>query len=188
MATIQPAPTYAEVILVNEQTRKATFNPIWLKWFLDLAQTINTADAHNSLTGLQGGTASEFYHMTAAEDALLALLVPGVWTPTLTEVTNLDASTAFQSQYLRAGSLVVASGKVAANPTAAGAVQLDLSLPVASNFGVAQDCGGVAFAPGVAGQGAAITAEIANNRAAMEWIAVDTANRTMAFIFAYRII
>ena len=79
MATaFQPPPTYAEVVLTDQRTQKGHFNPIWLKWFLDLATFIGAsggggggAAAHNSLTGLQGGGGGEFYHFTAAEHTTL---------------------------------------------------------------------------------------------------------------------
>lgn len=44
MATFQPPPTYAEVVLYDKNAtdpeqliRSAKFNPIWLKWFIDVA-------------------------------------------------------------------------------------------------------------------------------------------------------
>ena len=49
----QPPPTYALPILVDEKTNKAIFNPIWLKWFLELTGVISsigtggTSIAHN---------------------------------------------------------------------------------------------------------------------------------------------
>jgi hypothetical protein len=43
MSDIQPPPTYALPILVDEKTGKASFSPIWLNWFLELAQLLNTA-------------------------------------------------------------------------------------------------------------------------------------------------
>jgi hypothetical protein len=67
----QPPPTYADPVVYDQATRKQQFNPIWLKWFLDVAQYISSnggggAIQHNSLGGLQGGLAasSEFYHLT----------------------------------------------------------------------------------------------------------------------------
>jgi hypothetical protein len=69
--TFQPPPTYADPVVYDEKTRKQQFNPIWLKWFLDVSQYISTnggggAIKHNSLAGLQGGDSagSEFYHLT----------------------------------------------------------------------------------------------------------------------------
>src|SRR3990167_10808590 len=43
MTVISPAPTYADPVLIDEETKKARFNPIWLRWFLDLTQQTNTA-------------------------------------------------------------------------------------------------------------------------------------------------
>jgi hypothetical protein len=34
MSTLQPPPTYADILLTDPQTKKTTFNPIWLSWFL----------------------------------------------------------------------------------------------------------------------------------------------------------
>jgi hypothetical protein len=43
MKTIQPPPTYAELLLTDPHTKKTTFNPIWLQWFLALAAQVQTA-------------------------------------------------------------------------------------------------------------------------------------------------
>lgn len=124
--------------------------------------------------------------VTAAVAA--ANLASGAYSPTLTNVANLDGSTAFAALYLRVGDVVTVSGKVSVNPTAAGSVQLGISLPFASNITDEQDCNGAAFSPTIAGQGAAILGDTANNRAQMQWIAVDTTNQPMFFTFTYRII
>lgn len=115
-------------------------------------------------------------------------LASDVYTPTLTNVTNLDGSTAFQAQYLRVGSVVTVSGKVSVDPTAAAATELGISLPIASNFGAAEDCGGAANAIAVASECAGIVGDTSNDRASMQWVTVSTANHTMAFTFSYRII
>lgn len=80
MAVFQPPPTWADPILIDERTKKSGFNPVWLKWFIDLVGIINASGggsgviAHNSTTGLQGGQANQFYHNTAAENALVVAL------------------------------------------------------------------------------------------------------------------
>ncbi len=71
MATNFPVPpTYADPITQDETTKKAVFNPIWLQWFLDVAQVFSSLNVgaggtvnHNSLGGLQGGTTNEYYHL-----------------------------------------------------------------------------------------------------------------------------
>lgn len=52
MADFTPPPTYAQVVLYDEKTsdikelvKSAKFNPIWLKWFLDLAALLPGAGA-----------------------------------------------------------------------------------------------------------------------------------------------
>lgn len=73
MAVFQPPPTWAEVIVTDERTGKGTFNPVWLKWFVDLVQVIDDSGGgsgtiqHNDTGGLQGGTANQFYHLTNSQ-------------------------------------------------------------------------------------------------------------------------
>ena len=116
-------------------------------------------------------------------------ITSGVYTPTLTNVANLDASTAYECQYMRVGAVVTVSGKVDVDPTApAASTQLGISLPIASNLGAAEDCAGSAFASGIAGQGAAIVGDAANDRAQMQWVSGDVTNQPMYFTFTYAVI
>lgn len=113
----------------------------------------------------------------------------GTYTPTLTNVANLAASTAYQCQYMQVGDVVTVSGRVDIDPTlATTSTQLGISLPVASNLGAAEDCAGTAFASGIAAQGAAILGDATNNRAQLEYISSDTTNQAMYFTFTYQII
>lgn len=113
----------------------------------------------------------------------------GVYTPTLTNVANLDGTTAFQCQYTRMGDNVVVSGGLNVDATLAGvSTQVGISLPISSNFGSVLDCAGTAAAPGVAGQCAAIKADTTNDRAQLEFMSGSLANNAMFFIFMYRII
>ena len=118
-------------------------------------------------------------------------LVPsaGTWIPTLSNVANLSASSAYVGQWMRVGATVTASGKVNVDPTlTATATALGMSLPVASNFALAEDCGGVAFASAIAAQGAAIRGDATNNRAEMAWVSADVTAQDMYFNFSYRVI
>jgi hypothetical protein len=190
----EPPPTYAEVILVDEVSKKSVFNPIWLKWFIDLAGILSVTGGgggtilHNNLGSIQGGAANEYYHLTSAQQTAAIATLSGTYTPTLSNTTNVGASTAYSCQYARVNNTVTVSGRVDVDPTAAGQVVLGISLPVASALANANELGGVAAARDVAGQSAAIYADAANDRATMEWIAVDIANRAMYFTFTYRII
>lgn len=78
MALALPVPpTYASPVVVNKGTGEASFNPIWLNWFLQFARVLENAAAgtgvdHNALSSLQGGVANEYYHFTSAQHTLLA--------------------------------------------------------------------------------------------------------------------
>lgn len=125
---------------------------------------------------------------TAAAQRTTLGLVSGTYTPTLFNTTNIAASTAYQCQYLQLADMVMVSGKVDADPTAAVATVLGMSLPVASNLGAAEDCAGTGCAPGIAGQSAAILGDVANDRATLQWIAVDVSNQSWYFQYLYQVI
>jgi hypothetical protein len=148
--------------------------------------TVSAAlDAHEAALDPHPG------YTTSAEltVALAALnIASGTYTPTLTGVTNVDSSIAHACQYMRVGSVVTVSGAFEINCTAAAATELGISLPIASNFGSSQQCGGTAFADAIAGMGAAIAGDTANDRAAVLFVTTDTSNRTMRFSFTYRIV
>lgn len=77
MSTFQPPPTWALPVLLDEATGKSQFNPIWLKWFVDMAGVLSRLGAgdgfidHNLLGNVQGGSAGEYYHLTATEHDLM---------------------------------------------------------------------------------------------------------------------
>lgn len=103
MADFQPAPTYADPVLIDEKTGKPRFNQIWLDWFLRLVQFLNSAGGtsalHNSLGGLQGGTTNQYYHLTSSEytgtgtgvfvrATSPTLVTPNLGTPSAIVLTN----------------------------------------------------------------------------------------------------
>jgi hypothetical protein len=148
-----------------------------------------------------GGDSAGHYHaadraranhtgtQTMATISDLPVLASGTYTPTLTNIANLDASTAYQAQYLRVGSVVTVSGRVDIDPTTtATSTQLGISLPVASNLTNIEDLAGTAAATAIANQCAAVVADTANNYARMQWIAGDTTNRAMYYTFTYEVI
>ena len=100
MATFSPPPTFAEVAIIDEVTKKAKFNPIWLKWFIDLAQFLTNAGAvsgtvaHNSTSGLQGGTPGQYYHLTLQQETNVANgNFPALSAVTITATAALVGST-----------------------------------------------------------------------------------------------
>lgn len=115
----------------------------------------------------------------------------GVYTPTLTNTTNVGASTAYECQWLRMGTSIVVSGKVDITPTAAAptATLLGISLPLDSNIAAEQDCMGVGNCYTVAAaQGGAIVGDAANNRASYRFAAISNAAHSHGFIFLYELL
>ena len=58
MPTFQVPPTYTEVILEDPVTGKPYFNPIWLKWFIDIQAFITAAGG--PFASLYGSTSQAF--------------------------------------------------------------------------------------------------------------------------------
>lgn len=126
--------------------------------------------------------------LDATELSITGVLVAGTYTPMLTAVANSTAVT-YPCQYLRTGSTVVVSGKVDIDPTlTATSTQVGVTLPIASNFGNATDCAGVAFSSDVAGLGAGILGDATNNRAQIQFVASDINIQPFYFQFTYQII
>jgi hypothetical protein len=119
----------------------------------------------------------------------VATLSAGAYTPTLFNVANLGASTAFSCQYLRVGAVVTVSGRVDVDPTAGATLTtLGISLPIASALANANECAGTGVSPGIAGQCAAVLGDVANARASLQWTSADVTNQALYFSFTYRVI
>lgn len=121
---------------------------------------------------------------------LLSAASSGTYTPTLTSVANVAASTAYACQYSRVGSVVTVSGKVDVDPTVgvSTTTQLGVSLPIASNFSAAEQLAGTASSPSIATQVGGVYADGTNDRAQLDFKAVDPNNTSWYFIFSYRVI
>lgn len=115
-------------------------------------------------------------------------VISGTWTPTLTNTTNIAASTAYLCTYARLGNTVQVGGRVDIDPTSTGNTVLGITLPVTSAFTTANQAGGCAFSPGIAGQGAAILSDATNDRLTLQYIAVDTTNQAFYFTAIYQVI
>lgn len=113
----------------------------------------------------------------------------GVWTPTLTNTTNISASTASEGQYLRVGNTVTVSGVVEIDPTAAGACNMKMTLPISSNFTSLRQAAGT-FATVTAGQSdqGSIIANASVDSLEFRFTAVNVANATYAFQATYQIL
>ena len=127
--------------------------------------------------------------VTIAASQITGNFGAGTYTPTLTNVTNISASTASVCQYMRVLSVVTVSGSVAITATAAGTCNLRMSLPVASNFTVTNQAGGT-FATTTAGGTAqgAIYANAANDTFEFSFVAANTTATTYTFSATYQIV
>lgn len=150
----------------------------------------DAAAAQGTADGAVVDAAAAQFDATAALAALAALptFAFGTYTPTLTNVTNVAASTAGVCLYLRLGDIVIVCGQASMTPTASGAsTVLGISLPIASAFTASTNAGGVTAAAGVQ-QSGAIEADATNDRAQMRLLSTTTGGFSMFFIFGYRII
>lgn len=108
------------------------------------------------------------------------------YTPTLTDVANLDSSTAYVCQYMRVGAVVTVSGKVDVDPTAGTTTtQLGISLPVASTLSANQEVAGAGST--IAGNAGALLGDTVNDRAQLEFVSAGTSSETFFFTFTYLI-
>lgn len=119
-------------------------------------------------------------------DLIWQLIKSDVYTPTLTDVTNLDGSTTAECKYTRIGHLVTVYFRVSANPTAAAATELGMSLPIPATFTSANDLAG-ALGAAIATEAGLVDADTTNHRASLRWTAVSTANHNIAGSFQYKL-
>lgn len=116
-------------------------------------------------------------------------LISGVYTPTRSAETNLDANVDIsECQYARVGNTVIVSGRFTADPTTTlVATSFEMDLPIASDIGAASDLAGNAVA-GAISECAEIAGIAANNTAKVLWLPTDVGSRTWSFIFSYQVI
>lgn len=115
----------------------------------------------------------------------------GTYTPTLTNTTNIAASTPFQAQYMRVGNVVTVSGRANIDPTSTTtASEMGISIPIASNFTAANNLGGVGSVATTANEisSGGILADTTNDRATFRFLSGGTAARDYYFTFTYQIL
>ena len=84
------------------------------------AAQIAALGVHNSLTGLQGGTTNEYYHVTNTEYTALTGSTQGTWTPTFTNLTVVSGTggATYSGRYSRIGRTVFYTIKIVCTGTA----------------------------------------------------------------------
>lgn len=148
-------------------------------------------------------TASNTITLTATDGSTLAIGTGGTlgsaayltgiastYTPTITNSTNLSASTASECRHIRIGNNVFVSGYIGVTATAAALMQFFVSLPIASTTGDFFDVGGSGscyFALGAAVAAVTIYADTADNRARFTLVAPGTNAGVLTFAFGYTV-
>lgn len=132
----------------------------WLEWYRQLRNYISTSGSvpwyiinfagsnitdiairlHNTLQGLQGGTAGEMYHLTNDEHTAVTNSVQGTWTPTFTNLTVVNGTGAatYTGRYSRIGRTIFYTVKISCSGTAttestAGTTYCDLPVAAAQD-------------------------------------------------------
>lgn len=103
-------------------------------------------------------------------------------------VANLTGVGVDYLYYTRAGDLVNVFGRFQVTPTAIGVnTEFAFALPILSYFKFDYECAGSAYSPTVS-QGAAIMADVGNDRAKMKFLSVDNSTFDLFFTFGYIIV
>lgn len=146
----------------------------------DVDVLVKADSAHAFVTDIATSTGIHLIDSLRRQDS-------NTYTPTLTNTTNIDSSSANEGRWVRVGDVVHVSLSVDVDPTSTGATVLEMSLPVPSNFGSVRDCSGTGCAVG-ADQACAVRANVANDRAELNYSAASSASREISVIFSYEVI
>jgi hypothetical protein len=120
-------------------------------------------------------------------------ITSGTYSPTITNTTNVSASTNNGAQYMRVGNVVTVSGTMDVTiTTAAGtATDIGISLPIASNFANGNQASGIVSVSSSSGTGYSsgyIFSDATNDRARVNFNAAASGTRTLQYHFTYQII
>lgn len=112
----------------------------------------------------------------------------GNYTATLTNGTNVEASTFTKAHYYRTGNHVVVYIQVSVNPTTTTFTELAISLPIASNIAASGDIIGFGNCSGFSTQSATIGVDSSNDRALLQYTATDVNDQIFFITFSYEIL
>jgi hypothetical protein len=182
---------------INASTSAGVVTTVDTTGNLNLQSNGTTIVALTSTGAAVTGTLSASGKVTATTAGIdvptsnLGMVNSGAYTPSLTNGTNMAASTAYPLQYLRVGNTVVVGGYVGIDATSAGATYtaMRMSLPIASNFTSSTDGGGSGTSPvnGGANDGWNIYTNAGTDDMQIEGASMDTAARNLFFTFVYQI-
>lgn len=149
----------------------------------------DSAYTFSVMNGIIGANALHDNPNVAQGTAINQQIRSGTYTPTLSAITNVTSTVTRQCQWMRVGNVVTVSGQFDVTPTGNGLTVVRISLPVASDFGTAFECGGAGHSTLVGVHGASIIANAGFNLAELSFINTTGAVLdTMAFTFTYEVI
>ena len=147
---------------------------------------------HTGLTVKTGyfGTSIVTPAINVNAGGLISALAAGVYTPTRSAEANMDSNvTMTEAQYMRVGNTCTVSGRFTADPTTtATTTSFEITLPVASNIGAAEDVAGTAFCGTIDGMGAMVLGVAANDTAKIQWVSSDVTSQVWSYTFTYQVI
>ncbi len=117
-------------------------------------------------------------------------IASGTWTPTLTNVANISASTASPCQWIRVGNVVTCSLYFSVDPITAGSTtNLGISLPIASGLAsISQVAGSTNCENTTNNAGGVILADVANDRAQMNFVPASNVDSVWTGTMTYVIV
>lgn len=138
---------------------------------------------------VQYDLANDVYRLIAVAPVGNPVMNSGTYTPTLSNTTNVGASTAYACQYSRVGNIVTVSGRVDITATlTATSTQLDMALPIASSVTTAEQLGGTGSATNIASLSCGIYAESGSKKARFQYVSVGVTSGAFFFSFTYQIL
>lgn len=112
----------------------------------------------------------------------------GFYIPTAVIVTNVSAVTPFVSQWSRCANSVTVSGTINIDPIANGLCEIDMTVPLATDFLLVSQLAGVMHDKDNSNEGGSIEAAIVSKKARFQYTANNTNLRHFTFIFSYQVV
>jgi len=144
-----------------------------------------------SIGGSFGTTGQALISAGGSANTWGPILTNGTYTPTLTAVTNVAASTSASCQWMRVGSTVTVSGVISVTATTANTdTHLGISLPIASNIALTTNLGGTgaSVTGGTLGQSGGLDGDATNDRARFLLRPTVASGINYSFSFTYQVI
>lgn len=155
----------------------------------DSANNVMTLSSDGNVTLNKSGALLTTPSLKIGAFSTVSALDFGTYTPTFSNPTNTDSTPVASgtAQFLRVGNTVTVSGAVTVDPTGAGSVTVEITLPVASTFTANTDCVGTIATGGIATDHGIVRGNVSGSatKAFIAFSNSDTASRLMFYHFTY---